>query len=84
MLGFSLKTGLEEIKASEVHAKFIATIIKVSTDNQVFHILKGMAATLLQCHKKIFYLIATKTGLFKISCHQPFMLYILHSNIHVW
>ena len=36
VLGFSLKTNIDEIDAAEVHAKFIATVIAVPTSENDF------------------------------------------------
>ena len=36
VLGFSLKTNIDEIDAAEVHAKFIATVIAVHTSENDF------------------------------------------------
>ena len=45
MLGFSLKTNIDEIDAAEVHAKFIATVIAVHMSENDFFVSKTLIQT---------------------------------------
>ena len=52
MLGFSLKTNIDEIDAAEVHAKFIATVIAVHMSENDFFVSKTLIQT-EPCYKEI-------------------------------
>ena len=53
VLGFSLKTNIDEIDASEVHAKFIATVIAVHIrPKMIFSVSKTLTQT-EPCYKEM-------------------------------
>ena len=52
VLGFSLKTNIDEIDAADVHAKFIATVIAVHMSENDFFVSKTLIQT-EPCYKEL-------------------------------